>query len=190
MDDEQVQMFVAATNAFGERVHAVDDAQWSAPTPDAEWSVADLVEHLVHEHRWAPPLLNGLDFEAAGKVADSEIVGGNLAQAWDDAAATSIDAAVADHALERTVAISRGDTDARIYLNEMILDAVVHSWDLATAIGFADPLSDDLVEYAYLGVEGAGDLSESGLFARPVDVPEDASTLEKLVAATGRDPRA
>lgn len=196
-EDEQVRMFLTGTSAFGDRVHAITEDQWSAATPDTQWSVADLVNHLVNEHRWAAPLLHGLDFTAAGEVVEGTRdlpvdggVGANLAQSWDEAAAGSVDAVMADGALHNTVSLSRGDTDARVYLNEMILDLVVHSWDLATAIGYAQALSEPLVDYAHRHLEGIGDLSDSGMFGEPVEVPADASTLDKLIAATGRNPRA
>jgi uncharacterized protein (TIGR03086 family) len=197
MDDELVQMFLAGTTAFGERVHAITEGQWTAGTPDTEWSVADLVAHLVDEHRWAAPLLHGLDFAAAGEVVEGTRqlpvdggVGANLAQSWDEAAAGSVDAVVADGALDQMVSLSRGQTAVSTYLTEMVLDLVVHSWDLATAIGYPDQLPTDLVEFAYHHVDQLGDVSSSGMFAAPVDVPDDASTLDKLIAATGRDPRA
>ena len=68
-------------------------------------------------------------------------------------------------------------------------DLTVHAWDLGTAIGYAEPLPDELVGYVYERVSGHGDLSGSGLFGKPVDVPDDAPTIDKLVAATGRRPR-
>jgi len=65
----------------------------------------------------------------------------------------------------------------------------VHAWDLAKAIGFPDPLPEDLVVHAYEQVAAAGDMSASGLFAAPVEVPDDAPIVHRLIAATGRDPR-
>ena len=38
--------------------------------PDTEWKVADLVEHLIEEHRWAAPLMHGQDLESAAKVVE------------------------------------------------------------------------------------------------------------------------
>jgi len=67
MDDE-LNKFLSAQRAFTERVHAVREDQWQAPTPDSEWRVADLVGHLIEEHRWAAPLLHGQDLETAGKI--------------------------------------------------------------------------------------------------------------------------
>lgn len=189
-------MFQTGVREFGARVHAVREDQWTAATPDREWSVADLVAHLVEEHRWAPPLLHGLDLESARKVVEGtrELpvgggVGANLAQEWDEASLASADAWTEPDALERTVSLSRGDTPARQYLGEMTFDLCVHAWDLGIAIGYPDPLPEDLVRHTYEAVKQFGDMSGTGFFDKPVDVPEDAPLIDKLVAATGRAPR-
>jgi uncharacterized protein (TIGR03086 family) len=194
--DDLVSLFLSGQREFGARVHAVREDQWGAATPDTDWSVADLVGHLVDEHRWVAPLLHGLDLESARKVVEGTRrlpvdggVGANLAESWDEAATSSADAVAEPDALERTVELSRGDTAARRYVSEMIFDLVVHSWDLGRAVGHAASMPDDLVSYVYDQVRDMGDLSASGLFGAPVEVPDDAPTIDKLVAATGRDPR-
>jgi uncharacterized protein (TIGR03086 family) len=194
MDDE-LGTFLTAQRAFGDRVHAVREDQWQAPTPDTEWTVADLVAHLVEEHRWMPPLLHGQDLETAGKVVAGARslpvdggVGANRAEEWDEAAVGSADAVSEDGALDRTVALSRGPTPARDYVAEMIFDLVVHAWDLGTAIGYPEPLPADVVEQVYEQVQQLGDLAATGMFEEPVSVPDDAPTIDKLVALTGRNP--
>jgi uncharacterized protein (TIGR03086 family) len=195
MDDDVVQLFLAGQRAFGERVQAISEAHWGAPTPDADWTVLDLVDHLVDEHRWLPPLLRGLDLESAGEVvagsrtlpADGG-VGSNHAELWDEAATTSADAVVEPGVLEREVALSRGATPAGQYLTEMTIDLVVHSWDLGRAIGVTDPLPSELVEFALAEVSSWGDVSGSEYFGPPVTVPDDAPPEDRLVALTGRDP--
>ncbi|MGI8677806.1 MAG: TIGR03086 family metal-binding protein [Jatrophihabitans sp.] len=194
--DDHLSNFLAAQQAFGARVHAVTEDQWRLGTPDVEWSVADLVGHLVNEHRWAAPLVHGHDTDTAGTIvtgtrelpADGG-TGANLAESWDEAGAASADAFSGDGALGRTVELSRGRTPATDYISEMIFDLIVHSWDLQTAIGFTGELPVDVVEAVYTDAKNMGDLSSSGLFGAPVDVPEDAPTVDKLVALTGRTPR-
>jgi uncharacterized protein (TIGR03086 family) len=194
--DRLLAMFASGQAEFGKRVHAVTEYQWASATPDTEWSVADLVNHLIDEHRWVPPLLRGLDLRSAGEVVDGSRslpvdggVGANLAQEWDETAVASANAVRAPGTLERTVELSRGQTPVRGYHEELVFDLTVHAWDLGTAIGYAEPLPDELVGYVYERVSGHGDLSGSGLFGKPVDVPDDAPTIDKLVAATGRRPR-
>ena len=195
MDDE-LNKFRSALRAFSERVHAIGEDQWSAPTPCRDWSVSDLVSHLIDENRWTAPLLHGLDLASAGKVVEGSRklpvhggVGANLAEAWDEAAAEAGDAVSDKGALDRTVDLSRGPTPARQYIGEMIADLVIHGWDLGRAIGYTEPLPDDVVDAVFDIAKDMGDLSATGMFAKPVDVPDDASTIDKLVALTGRDPR-
>jgi|1186.fasta_scaffold52270_2 uncharacterized protein (TIGR03086 family) len=196
--DNLVAMFLSAQRAFGARVHAVRDDQWQLPTPDTEWDVAALVTHLIEENRWVPPLIHGHNMEAAGKIVEGGRslpadggVGANLAQEWDEAAVAAADAFGEDGALERTVSLSRGPTPASDYIAEMVFDHIVHGWDLGKAIGYdGDPLPADAVEAAYGMAKGMGDgLAGSGMFEGPVEVPDDASTLDKLIALTGRNPR-
>lgn len=193
--NELLSMFLSGQRAFGERVRAITEAQWSAPTPDAEWSVADLVDHLIDEHRWLPPLMHGLDLKSAGEVVAGTRslpvdggVGSNHAELWDEAAIGSADAVVEPHALEREVALSRGPAPARDYLLEMTVDLVVHAWDLGAAIGFTDPMPANLVTFVLAEVSGWGDVSGSSYFGAPVPVPDDAPDIDRLIAATGRDP--
>jgi uncharacterized protein (TIGR03086 family) len=193
--DDKLNTFLAAQRRFTELVHAVGEDQWHAPTPDTEWDVAALVGHLVEEHRWAAPLLHGLDLESAAKVVEGSRrlpvdggVGANLAEEWDEAAVESSDAFSADGALERTVALSRGDTPVTTYIDEMIFDLVVHGWDLAKAIGHPADFPAEVVEPLYVQVQGFGDLAGSGMFAAPVPVPDDAPALDRLLGLTGRDP--
>jgi uncharacterized protein (TIGR03086 family) len=193
--DELLGMFHDGVREFGARVKAIDASQWGLATPDTEWCVADLVAHVVDEHRWVPPLLHGHDLDAAGKIVegaastrhDAEL-GSDLAAEWEDASRASLEAVGEADALDRSVALSRGQTPARQYLGEMIFDLVLHSWDLGTAIGYRADLPPNAVEFTYSQVKEMGDLSATGLFAAPIEVPDNASTMDKLLAATGRNP--
>lgn len=193
--DDVLSLYHAALREFGARVHAITDDQWGAATPDTDWTVADLVGHVIEEHRWAAPLLHGQDLESAEKVVEGSRslpvdggVGANLAQEWDEAAIASADAFTAPGALDREVSLSRGPTPASRYAQEMIFDLVVHAWDLGQAICYDEPLPEDVVSALYAEVAKMGDMSASGLFKPPVAVPDDAPTIDKLVAATGRRP--
>lgn len=191
---DPVGTFLAAQRAFGERVHAVAENQWHAPTPDTEWDVADLVGHVIEEHRWAAPLLHGQSLETSGEIVRGSRsmpvdggVGANRAEEWEEAAVESADAFAADGALTRTVALSRGETPVTDYISEMTFDLVVHGWDLQQAIGFSGELPADAVEAVYEAMRGH-DLSGGEMFGDPIEVPDDAPTLHKLLALTGRDP--
>jgi uncharacterized protein (TIGR03083 family) len=166
--DDLIAMFLAAQAAFAERVHAIADDQWQLGTPDAQWTVADLVWHLTDEHRWAGPLLAGLDMDQARAVVAG--------------------LGPADGALSGSVAITRGPAPVAEYLEEMVLDLIVHAWDLGTAIGYPGPLPAYAVEAIYPLARAVVDRTPSGMFDAPVEVSTDAPVIDKLVALTGRHP--
>ena len=193
LTDDLIATFSSAQAAFTERVHAVAADQWQLGTPDALWTVADLVGHLVDEHRWAAPLLAGLDMDAArAVVAGLGPAGGDgaaLVRAWDLAAATSAEAFRAGAALAGQVAITRGWVPAVEYLEEMVLDLIVHAWDLGAATGYPGPLPADAVAAIYPLAQAVVDRTPAGMFGVPVDVGADAPVIDRLVALTGRRPR-
>jgi len=107
---------------------------------------------------------------------------------WDLAAAMSAEAFRADGALSGSVAITRGAAPAAEYLEEMILDLIVHAWDLGTAIGYPGPLPAAAVEAIYPLARAVVGRTPSGMFDAPVQASTDAPVIDKLVALTGRDP--
>jgi uncharacterized protein (TIGR03086 family) len=80
----------AAAREFGARVHGVPPDGWTAPTPCTEWTVRDLVNHLVGEHLWAPHLLRGETVEQVGDRYEGDVLGKDPVAAWDAAAEASL----------------------------------------------------------------------------------------------------
>jgi uncharacterized protein (TIGR03086 family) len=190
--DDLTTTFLTAQAAFTERVHAVAPDQWQLGTPDAQWTVADLVGHLVDEHRWAAPLLTGLDMDAAralvAGLGPAGEDGAGLVRAWDLAAAASAEAFRVGSALAGQVAITRGWVPAVEYLEEMVLDLIVHAWDLGVATGYPGPLPAGAVAAIYPLAQAIVDRTPAGMFDAPVDVGADAPVIDRLVALTGRRP--
>src|SRR5919204_3225015 len=183
-----ISMFRDAQDEFTKRVTQVSPEQWAAPTPDDEWTVTDLVSHLVDEHLWMPPLIEGHGLGEAEKIVESvrRSSSDQPAEAWEAAALGSRRAVMEPGALDRQVQLSRGPTPVADYVSEMIFDLTVHSWDLGVAIGVRDPLSDRLVQHSLKVLESFGDTSAIGGFKPPVSVPDDAPAENRLVALTGR----
>ncbi|HEX2267532.1 MAG TPA: TIGR03086 family metal-binding protein [Actinomycetota bacterium] len=175
-----------AAGAFGARVQAVRDDQWTLPTPCAEWNVRDLVHHLVHENRWTAPLMQGSTLEEVGDRFEGDLLGEDPKSAWQQ----SVDEAVKSVRavpLNRTVHLSYGDVPARHYAFELATDHLIHAWDLARAIGADESLDQDLVELVYRKMKPREDaLKVSGLFGTRVEPPEDADLQTRLLAVYGR----
>jgi uncharacterized protein (TIGR03086 family) len=180
-------VFLRGLAGFGARVHAVPPDQWDRPTPCSEWDVRALVNHLVVEQLWVPPLLAGKSVAAVGDRFDGDQLGTDPVAAWDAAAATSGSSFAEPGVLDRTVHLSYGDRPARDYCREMALDLAVHGWDLARAIGGDERIDPALVELAYEHVAPMANLlTGTGVFGPPVPVPDDADLQTRLLGITGR----
>jgi uncharacterized protein (TIGR03086 family) len=184
--DDVRELFGRALARFGQHVHAVGDDQWHLPTPCAEWDVRQLVNHLVSENRWIPPLLAGGTVAEVGSSLDGDLLGEDPKGAWDRAAEEA-ERAVRETPPDRTVHLSGRDAPASQYVFEVFADLAVHAWDLAQAVGADGTIDPDIAEaiYArYSPVERA--LKRSGQYGEKIEAPPEASPQTKLLALFGR----
>ena len=182
----------SAMRQFGNRVRAVREEQWAAPTPDPEWSVRELIDHLVTEQLWAPGLLAGRTVDEVAATADFATDGGNLGDnlsvSWASAADLARRAVTGLESLDTTVHLSAGDLPAHSYIEQMTLDLAVHSWDLSQAIGVDSELPEDLLGFVLgLAQNAQSQWQGSSMFAPPIEVPADSDPLTNLLALTGRE---
>ncbi|MER5471880.1 TIGR03086 family metal-binding protein [Streptomyces sp. NPDC002935] len=179
-----------ALDLFGRRVHAIRDDQWDAPTPCTDWSVRDLVGHLVTEQAWVPALVrDGATVDAVADTLEGDLLGPDPVAAWDTAADASLAVFTAPGALDRTVHLSFGDMPAGDYCAQLVTDLAVHTWDLSRAIGADEQLPEDLLSFAVREVTPhAAELERSGLFAAPEEPPPGADVQTRLLCLVGRRP--
>ncbi|MDA2806763.1 TIGR03086 family metal-binding protein [Nocardiopsis suaedae] len=163
-------------------VSEVSVADLDRPTPCADFTVADLLDHLDEVARGFTALAGG----GAGGVGGA---GGQgraglprrleaLGRAWASPSAWR-------GATEAGGVELANEVWGRIALTEV----VVHGWDLARAAGRGFDPPEAAVRAC---LEHVADFVPSApvpeLWGRPVAVAEDAPLLERAVAITGRDP--
>ena len=176
-----------AIGAFDARVRPLTDAAWALPTPDDDWTVRDLVNHLTAEQLWAPELLAGRTVADVGDVFDGDVLGDDPVDRWVDASVQAREAFLAPGALDRVVHLSFGDASAAEYCAQMTFDLVVHTWDLARATGADEGLDPALVAWALHYGEARSTLFAPGpLFRGPLEVETTTDDLTRLLALTGR----
>lgn len=182
-------LFDRSIEEFSRRVRLIDDDQWDSATPCTEWSVRDLVNHVVVENLWAPGLLKGKTIDEIGgnNAFAGDRLGADPKKAWDDAAEAARTAVHRDGAMDTTTHLSFGDFPGSFYVQQLVADHVIHAWDLARGIGDDDTLDGDLVRYVYDGLKPYADsLSAGGSFDPPISVPDVADVETKLLALAGR----
>ena len=184
---ELIACFQRAADGFGRQVHSIAPGQWSDSTACTEWDVRTLVNHVAVEQLWVPPLVDGSTVSDIGDSLDGDQLGEDPVAAWDAAVKASSASFGAPGALDGTVSLSRGPMPTADYCWEMTTDALIHSWDLARGIGGDDTLDAELVAAVYEHLLPHVQLwQESGMFAPPISVPDEAPLQTKLLGVLGR----
>lgn len=182
-----VELHRRAVAEFDRRVRAVGDEQWHLPTPCSDWNVRELVNHLVNEDCWTPPLIRGQTIEEVGDRFGGDLLGGEPVRSWEEAARDALAAIQEPGAMERTVHLSFGDHPGSEYTWQLFVDHLVHAWDLARAIGADERLDPELVDVCYERSGPEEDVLKSfGVYGPKVEAAPDADIQTRLLAIFGR----
>ncbi|MCU1613268.1 MAG: uncharacterized protein JWO98_808 [Frankiales bacterium] len=187
---ELLELFQRAQAQFTDRVDAVEPDQWEDEALP-EWTVADLVAHLVLQALEVPPLLAGEPADALeGRFPDetTDLLGDDPFTGWESAADAALGAFAEDDALRRTVHLSRGPTPAGEYIEQLTAELTVHGWDLAVATGGDTELDGELVTAALVFAERLPEDGVPELYDPPLDVSAAATPQQRLLARFGRRP--
>jgi uncharacterized protein (TIGR03086 family) len=186
---ETREQYRRATEYFGAQVAEIGDEQFTSPTPCAEWDVRALLNHVVNETLWMPPLLGGKSIDEVGDRFDGDVLGDDPQASWASAKRAATEAVNQDGAMELTVHLSFGDVPGEEYTFQMTMDALVHGWDLAKGIGGDTKLDPEIAEACYERMQPmAEEWRAAGAFGESVSVPVDADAQTRLLAMLGRNP--
>lgn len=168
------------------------DPVWSRPTPCPDWDLRTLLGHLTAEHLWVPRLLAGESLAEVGDDYDGDVLGSDPPAAWADAITRSLLAwaQVDDETVQ--IQMSFGPVTRHEYAQQMVVDLVVHGWDLARAAGLPYHPSPAAVQEAldYERPRLEGGQGWPGIFGQAMPVPDGSTDpLDEALALTGRDPR-
>ncbi len=148
-DDKLRDAMERAMAGFADAVRAVQPDQWDLGTPCAEWSVRDVVDHVVAGERFVVSVMSGATLAESVTASvgldphDSDVVG-----QLTSAAASALEAF--GQPLDQMVEHPVGSISARLFLQYRIIDQLGHTWDLGQATGSSVQLDPTAVD---LGVE-------------------------------------
>lgn len=181
-------LYRRATEEFGRRVHGVAAGQWGDQTPCTDWDVRALVNHLVNEASWIPPLFEGETIADVGDRFDGDLLGDDPVAAWDDAAAAAMATMEGEGAMEQMVELSSGPTPGQEYASQLITDHLIHGWDLARATGQDEKFDPELMAFVeqWFTPEVEDMYRKFGAIADRPDLSADADPQVRLLAAFGR----
>lgn len=162
-------------------LHPIANDDWSRQTPCREFDIASLTDHLMNS------------ITVIGGVAGAELPERDRADSVErQVVAAARPALDAWHrrGLEGTVPFGENEAPAAVMAGVLSLEFLIHAWDYAMAMGrpvnAPDSLADYVMGLARTIITPQGRTTAG--FDDPVDVPDDASALDRLVAYTGRRP--
>ena len=90
--------------------------------------------------------------------------------------------------MERTISAPFGDVPGSVFARFVAFDGLIHGFDMASSAGLPyDPPADVVAAVDAFAREALGpDMRDGDTFALETAAPGGASTLEKLVAFSGR----
>jgi uncharacterized protein (TIGR03086 family) len=128
-------LYHRSLEAWADHVNAVRSDQWDDPTPCTQWSVRDLVNHVVGEDLWTVPLVGGSTIAEVGDRLQGDVLGDHPIAAALGAAADARQAVEVALPAHGTVQLSYGEERIDEYVWQLTADHVIHGWDLAAATG-------------------------------------------------------
>ncbi|MFF0553945.1 TIGR03086 family metal-binding protein [Streptomyces sp. NPDC004311] len=163
-------------------VRATTPDQFGLLTPCTDWTVRDLLDHLV----WENVIWGGLAQGTPPTEGHTENhLGDNHIAAFETAASQAREAFRQPGMLER----SFGPAPGRRVVEQLLVELLVHGWDLATALGRDRDLEPDIAHAALPVVReiyGALPRTAGGSFSPAQSAPEHAPALDRVAAFLGR----
>jgi uncharacterized protein (TIGR03086 family) len=153
-------------------------AKMDAATPCDEWTVRDLLNHMLETQQF---------FVSTARKEDGQPPSPNPPELLSDSPVDDF-----EHARSEVLsAFSEDGVIARTgpSLGIAFSDQLLHGWDVAKATGQDATMPDGLAEAAYEIIHGRfTDEQRKGVFGPEIAVPASASAQDRLLAYTGRNP--
>ncbi|MEW2179361.1 TIGR03086 family metal-binding protein [Streptomyces sp. NPDC005406] len=190
-----IDRHLRAGSEFTRRLLAVGPEQWTAPTPCAEWDVRRLVNHVTRGNLNYIVLLDGGSAADFLRLRDEDALGGDPIGAYNRSVQECAAAFRRPGALQQILDYPLGPVAGGQALAVRTTDTVIHTWDLARALGVPEKLDpgltawieDNLVHiYAGLAESPIAVDTTHRFFAAPGAPPAEETRQSRLLRLMGR----
>lgn len=178
-------LHLAVCRRFGQAVRS-GEGKWHRPSPCEDWDARSVLEHVIGFHDTL--LLRPLGLKPERPHDEPQ-------RRWEMTFDQLCEAFRREELFEDEIAVPAvgknpaTQLDARVLVPLLSRDVLVHTWDLARAVGADDRLDSRWCAMVFDRLpKDPDELSTSGMFAAPVEIDDDADIQAKLLARLGRDP--
>jgi uncharacterized protein (TIGR03086 family) len=155
----------------------------TSPTPCAGWRLADLLAHMIGQHHGFADAIraSGAPAEAYAPVPFDQ-------EAWRSSVDLLVDAVATADLDQRVLVTELGTTPVaiRYAVAAQLLDTVVHTWDVARAVGLNFVPPPDLLAATAAVAEAIPDTARGPGRAFASRLPRPNSPWPDLLASVGR----
>jgi uncharacterized protein (TIGR03086 family) len=180
MTDVQ-ETYRQAARGFDAVVESVRADQWQTQSPCEQWNARDVVAHVIAGHRRVIANVKGGESAPLGEAEDPK-------RAWKEAF-VGVDQIAGD---SKALAIEIDGPTGKMPLGEIIgrfvsMDILVHTWDLARAVGADERLEEDSVQRAYDALKPMDALiRQPSVFGPKLEPPRGADLQTEFLYFLGR----
>jgi uncharacterized protein (TIGR03086 family) len=167
--------------AFDARVLAAPASSWNEQSPCSEWRARDVVAHVVDNHR-------RLIAEVAGDESKPMATDEDPKMAWTSAYTAMSELTEDPEAMARSVQGPMGQMPLEQLLAQFVcMDMLVHTWDLARAVGGDEVLDEQSVRDAYETLKPMDTvIRQPKVFGPKLDPPPGADVQTQFLYFLGR----
>jgi len=177
MADVVDRLRIAATGLTRSIEAAESRAAWDADSPCEGWTAGDVADHIIGNY-----------VGVAGTLGTDVTKTGDRPRDWATARDRVLQSAVQDGALDIVVDGPGGQQPLGRFLAVILmLDTLIHTWDIAHAIGLDESLDEELCRRCYERFLPADEsIRVPGTFGPKLDYAEDDPIQVKTLRFFGR----
>lgn len=179
MDQDFLELYERASGWTASKVPGAK-SKMDAPTPCEQWDVRTLLNHMLDTQQYFIGAASGANVSPPSPNPP-ELLGDDPTADFEQTRRTMLSTYGAPGVIEKT-----GPS-----IGIAFSDQLLHGWDLAAATDQDTSMPEGLPAAAFEMIHGRfTEEQRKGIFKPEVDLPDDASAQERLLAYTGRNPRA
>lgn len=180
---EVLDRYRVAAQGFDAAVRAAHGDKWEAQSPCEGWTARDVVAHVVQGHRGVVSRVRGGEAEALAEGEDPQV-------AWEAAFQAVQEIAADPEALSQEIDGPTGRMPTGEIIGRFVtMDLLVHTWDLARAVGGNERLDEDSVRRAYEALKPMDAMiRQPQVFGPKLDPPPGADLQTEFLHFLGRRP--
>jgi uncharacterized protein (TIGR03086 family) len=164
-------------------ISAVKPDQHGDPTPCTDWSVRQLINHLVVGNLTFTSMVT----DGPGPDRSQDQLGDDPLGAFRGTVRELRAAFSADGVMDRTYPTPFGQSPGIILVTMRAMEMSVHSWDIAKATGQSTDLDPELADWGLRALRNALPTVRDGSpFGTEQPAPPDATAADRLAAYAGR----